>query len=409
MEEKELNLIVEKIGVEQKAQFDTMKEELAQGFITDEAFKTSMEEFAEKNNVEGLSESIEKLGIDLKKMKELEDSKEPISVKSQIESKLEDIRESVKEQKPFVLDLKTDVTSASVTSDSTGTYLPGFGQAAFKATVMEGLFANFSIPSGRKTVYWQDQTTVTRGAETAAEAGTMAESALAWTQYSANVEKILDSIPMTMEALSDIDGVVAEIEQFLRTNMALKIDSQLWSGDDSTPNWNGIYTQSTDFTTAVVTAGISAGTLAQTDDCSIYDLLMNMLTYIANGKESKFQGNLILMNPVDILKAKLKKDANNNYIIPPFVSRDGMIVNGANIVETSAVTANTLAVGDRRYPRYYNVGGVELEFGFHTDDFAKDRISLKARKRGQLVLRNVDATAFYKVTDISTRVGDLTA
>jgi hypothetical protein len=114
------------------------------------------------------------------------------------------------------------------------------------------------------------------------------------------------------------------------------------------------------------------------------------------------------MNPVDVLKARLKKDANDNYIIPPFVSRDGKNVAGAMIIETPVVTANTMVVGDKRYARYYNQDGIELEFGFNTGDFAADRISLRGRKRGQLVVRNVDATAFYKVTDITTRISNIT-
>ena len=106
---------------------------------------------------------------------------------------------------------------------------------------------------------------------------------------------------------------------------------------------------------------------------------------------------------------KLKKDANNNYIIPPFVSPDGTVVDGIKIVESSAITANTMAMGDSRMVRYYDVEGIDLEFGLDADDFTKDLITLKGRKRGNLLLRTVDATAWYKVTDIDTRIADITA
>jgi hypothetical protein len=91
------------------------------------------------------------------------------------------------------------------------------------------------------------------------------------------------------------------------------------------------------------------------------------------------------------------------------VSRDGNQVAGAVIVPSAAITANTMAVGDARHVRYYDVEGIDLEFGLDSDDFTKDLITLKGRKRGNLLLRNVDATAFYKVTDIDQRVTDITA
>ena len=407
MEEKDLNLIVDKLGTEVSEKFASIKEEFAQNYLSETQFQKSMDEFAKEHDIKGLSDNIEKMALNLKKMEELKKNQEPVTLKSQLEPNFEKIQEAVKSQKSFIMDLKTDLVTTAVSGDTTGTYIPGFGQAAYAATVMEGLFAPFNIASGRKTVYWQDQATVTRNADTRAENSTLPESALSWIQRSASIEKILDSIPMSMEAMADIEGLLAEVQQFLRTNMALKIDAQLWNGNDATPNWNGIYAQSTDFSAALVSSAISAGTVAQAADASTYDLLMNVITYISNGKESKYSPNLILMNPVDILKAKLKKDGNDNYIIPPFVSRNGMMVEGANIEVSPVVTANTLVVGDSRFARYYNAGGVELEFGFNDGDFAADKVSLKARKRGQLVVRNIDATAFYKVTDIATRISNI--
>jgi len=103
------------------------------------------------------------------------------------------------------------------------------------------------------------------------------------------------------------------------------------------------------------------------------------------------------------------KDANGNYIIPPFVSRDGNQVAGTVIVPSAAVTANTLAIGDARHVRYYDVEGINLEFGLDADDFSKDLITLKGRKRGNLLLKTADATAFYKVTDVDQRISDITA
>lgn len=407
MEEKDLNLIVEKLGTETSAKFDSLKEEFKQGFITEEIFSEQMKTFADEHKLDQLSENVENLGIELKKMAEAKKNEKPLTLKEQIKEKYDDLKKSVTEdRKAFNLQLKTNVTSASITNDSQGVYIPGFGQEAYRSTVFENAFQRFALPSNHHgTVYYVDQTTVTRNADNKDEAAAAPESALAWTQYSLGMGKILDSIPLTHEALLDIDQLEAEVRMFLMNNVRLKVDSNMWNGNGVLPNWKGIYTYATDFTAAIA-IGATVDSIA---DASIYDLLLTLLTYVSNGKESKYEGNVIFMNPRDILKAKMKKDANNNYIIPPFVSRDGNMVGGATIIASAAVTANTLAIGDARHVRYYDVEGIDLEFGLDDDDFTKDLITLKARKRGNLLLREVDATAFYKVTDISTRLANITA
>ena len=90
------------------------------------------------------------------------------------------------------------------------------------------------------------------------------------------MEKVLDSIPLTHEAMLDIDGLTAEVMMFIMNNMRLKTDSQMWEGDNAAPNWAGIYAAyATDFTQAIATgAGVdcSAGfePLPEAGGCSPY-------------------------------------------------------------------------------------------------------------------------------------------
>ncbi len=409
MEEKDLNLIVEKVGKEATAKFDSLKEELKQGFISDETFKEQMSTFAEEYKLKELGDNVEDLGVQLKEMAEKQKKKEaekPMTIKEQLTEKFDNLKKALEENKKVNMSLKTNVTTSSITDDSQGNYIPGFGQAAFRGLVFEDYFPRFTLPNNHHgTVYYVDQSTTTRNAANKDEAAAAPESALAWTQYSLGMGKILDSIPLTHEAMMDIDQLTAEVEMFIRNNIRIETDANMWNGNGTLPNWKGIYTYATDFTQAIAT-GATVDSIA---DASVYDLIMTVLTYISNGKENKYDPNVIFMNPSDILKAKMKKDGNYNYIIPPFVSRDGNQVAGAVIVPSAAITANTMAVGDARHVRYYDVEGIDLEFGLDSDDFTKDLITLKGRKRGNLLLRNVDATAFYKVTDIDQRVTDITA
>ena len=98
---------------------------------------------------------------------------------------------------------------------------------------------------------------------------------------------------------------------------------------------------------------------------------------------------------------KLKKDGNNNYLVPPFVSADGAVVAGMTIVVNNGVPQNTMVVGDSDYGKIYEVEGYSVSTGYIGNQFTSDLISLKARKRENLLIRTADETGFKKVLDIT--------
>jgi hypothetical protein len=413
MDEKQFKELEKQIGSNMAALFSEKTDEMRAGLLTEDQLKTELEAFAKSEDIEEVNKlidtKIEEVLVEVKKMQKAEDEKKakPVDVqfKDQFETSFKAAKEAGKSK--FEIELKTNVTTASIASDNQGFDIPGFNAPAHRGLVFEQYFTRFALPSNHHgTVYYTDQTTTTRNAATRNEAAAAPESAVAWTRRSIAMEKILDSIPLTHEAMLDIDGLTAEVMMFIMNNMRLKQDSQMWEGDNAAPNWAGIYAAyATDFTQAIAVGA----TVDAVDDANIYDLIATIATYISNGKESKYDSNVCFMNPRDILKGRMVKDANGNYVIPPFVSRDGNQVAGTLIVPSAAVTANTLAMGDGRHVRYYDVEGITLEFGLDADDFTKDLITLKGRKRGNLLLKTADATAFYKVTDVDQRITDITA
>jgi len=182
-----------------------------------------------------------------------------------------------------------------------------------------------------------------------------------------------------------------ELKNFLNTGVAIKIDTDLVSGDGTSPNINGLKAQIPNFVPAA--SGIA--------DASIYDLLVKAREAITAGYGSKYSPNVALMNVSDITKMKLKKDANNNYILPPFSDQNGNVVDGMSVVECNSFAPNTMAIGDSRYGEIYEIPGVTVETGYATGDFESDMMSVKARKRLNLLIRNVDRTGWLEVTSIS--------
>jgi len=72
-----------------------------------------------------------------------------------------------------------------------------------------------------------------------------------------------------------------------------------------------------------------------------------------------------------------------------------------NIVEDNHVVANTLYVGDSRFARIYEMGGVVISEGRVNAQFTEDMLTIKVRKRMAFLIREADKTGFRKVTSIS--------
>lgn len=408
MDEKQFNALVEKLGNEAKGEITRLFSDAKNGYITSEQFKAEAANFAEKSDIKKLSDAIEASTLEMKKLRE--GRKDQKTFRQILEDNVENLKKlQSRELKSLNLDLKADVLRSSITSDTMSFRLPDVGQSAFRRVTIPQIVRSVTVgPNNHGVIRYFDQSTVTRNAAARAEIVAAPESALAWTEYNLALEKLLDSIPVSHEAMTDVDFIEGEIRRFLDVNMMLKEEQQLFSGTGVAPEWEGLYSvYATDYTQAIAAADKAAN--GGVVDASIADLIMFVATKITNGFSGKFMPNFVLLNPADALKLKLKKDVNNNYIIPPFMSADGKQINGMTVVESSLVTANTLLVGDGNWATYYQQEGFSLELGWVTTQFTSDMMTLKARKRGNLLVRSVDQTAFYKVTDIATRLTDITA
>jgi hypothetical protein len=68
-----------------------------------------------------------------------------------------------------------------------------------------------------------------------------------------------------------------------------------------------------------------------------------------------------------------------------------------------------MVVGDRRFARIYELGGIVLSKGMINAQFTEDELTLKARKRLAFLIRAADKGGFRKVTDIDAALAAITA
>ena len=292
---------------------------------------------------------------------------------------------------------KTTVLTSAVGSSTIGMREGSIGQIARARDVIRQLFATGGVSPGQGgVVRYIDQTTNTNGAAMQTEGSKKGEGAIAWTENSMTLQVVAEWIKVSRQALTDFSFIESEIRNKLLRDLAAKVEDEVWDGTGTAPELKGVYTY----------AGTYTATAAGITDASIYDLIVKVSEAIAGS--TNYMPNIAIMNIADINKMKLKKDANNNYIMPPFATANGQQVDGITIVPSSQVTANTMLVGDFDYATLYSLGGIDVTIGYENDDFTKNLVTILAEERLGLLVRSVDTGAFKKVTDIAAALATLT-
>lgn len=413
-EKKDFNESEQKMILAYKKMLAEVKGEIPKGTITkeeaealvnqikkdvDNAAKTTDVEDIKKS-IKGLEDILAKQGDVLTEIKLGGTAGKGNSILETVKAQFEGIKKSTKKGYEHEFEVKADTLRASVDGNQNALQLTEIGQLAHRKLTVYDIFRKVPVPKNNNGVIryvdW-DADTIVRAAKAIAENGTYDTSTAKWKVYTLSLEKVGDMIPMSEEMLYDSELFAAELENFLRVNVAIKIDGDLISGDGTSPNIKGLLAQVPAYTPAA--AGIV--------DASLYDLIVKVRESITKDYGSKYNPDVALMNITDINRMKLKKDQNNNYILPPFFDKAGNVVDGVIVLECNTVTANQMIVGDSRYGAIYEEPGTKVETGFATGDFESDMMTIKARKRLNLLIRKVDQTGWKKVTDIDAALTTL--
>lgn len=325
---------------------------------------------------------------------------ELVAVKDDLDGLIKGIKSTVN------IDINAaNVTRSSVTGNDNAELIPGIGQLATRLLPMRSLCREIPMNQMDDNGYvrWLDwdEDTIVRAAAVVAEGGTFQESTAAWKQESLQLKKIGDSIPVTEEVLEDLESFAAELEMFLETNVQIVEDSQLLNGTGTGSNMKGLLASISEFAYADY-----AGTV---QDASIYDLIVTVVSDIAKTGGNKYLPDFCLIPTALATSMTLKKDANNNYIRPPFMVQNAqgkmVIVNVAIVEQNGFSDSNQMAIGDSRYMRLYTKAGIVLSRDTVASQFTADMITIKARMRELFVIRGADAGGFRKVSDVATAIG----
>ena len=127
-----------------------------------------------------------------------------------------------------------------------------------------------------------------------------------------------------------------------------------------------------------------------------YDAIAALVSGIANDSEGAYMPNIVFVNTLDNLKKMLVKDANNNYVMPPFADQNGNIVDGVRIVAKPSIAPGSFVIGDFKNVKVRNLWGYTVRFGWENDDFGKNQITMVGESRYHLYSTTNDRRGIIK-------------
>ena len=87
---------------------------------------------------------------------------------------------------------------------------------------------------------------------------------------------------------------------------------------------------------------------------------------------------------------KLQKDANGNYVLPPFMDASGRMIDGVMVIAKPQITAGTYVIGDLKNINLLNVWGYSVRIGWEDDDFSKNLVTMLGESRYHVYITDND-------------------
>jgi HK97 family phage major capsid protein len=238
-------------------------------------------------------------------------------------------------------------------------------------------------------VAWAEFTGGEGGADMVVEGARKPQKDFDYVEASSKVEKIAVFTKASKEALDDIRQLRAEINSELVFEVEKKLDQQILSGTGVSPELKGINT----YAAALNVTGLPFAT--GVDAPNRADVLMVAAAVIAN---NGFDANYAVINPLDAAMMQLTKDANGNYVLPPFSSANGAQVAGMRIVANRGVAAGSFLVGDFSKDILAIREEINIQIGYENDDFTRNLITILAEMRAVNYIKAQYIPAFVKGT-----------
>lgn len=398
----------EDAGEEVEQMLEEARTEVKQKAKKDAEKATVEARTAVTNFMNSIKDEVSETGISNKgKGDQLATSFDPDHVKNQIEAFNKGRAQSVafnirdaSEAKALLSDETRQKTTsgADLTNDVIeGERVPEISRDPVRQRFVEGI-ADVTPNMESDHLSYVEATNESGAPATTAELNNAPEKDFEFTEFKAYLKKIMVTNKHSVEILQDSAQLVSALRGWLNEDVNLETDDQLLNGSGTGSDLEGV------FTVASVVDNNSLGS-KEIETPNLYDVLRVAMTQMMTDGNGKFRPTHVLLNPDDSDELDLTKDADGRYIIPPFRSEDGLRIKGATVIENTGVPQGDFLVGDFNRLHVGTKGGVQVEMtNSDGDDFGKDILTVKLRRRISSYVRNNDSAAFQTGTISDVKV-----
>ena len=346
------------------------------------------------NQVKALNETLAAHGVAIKKLSEKGANEVGLlsTVKTSLVEKADDLA-GLKGDASKKIAFKVAGTMLGSTNVSGGNVpveqrLPGFDVIPSRRVRLLDIVSRGTAESN--VISWVSQANKDGAAGQTAEGAIKNQIDFDLVVNSESLKKTTAYIKISEEMLSDISFIESEINNELMREILKAVELQVYSGDNTGNNLNGIVTQASAFA-----AGTFAGTV---DNANVADVLTVAANQIKLAEHDA--PNYIMLNPSDVTALKLiKTSATDKRYVDRLVMVAGeMSLDGITILETTLVTAGTYLIGDFRMATVFDKGMVDIKVGYENDDFTKNLVTILAEWRGLNIIKTNQASAFVTGT-----------
>jgi HK97 family phage major capsid protein len=205
------------------------------------------------------------------------------------------------------------------------------------------------------------------------------------------LKKVTAFIKVSTEMMDDIPWIMSEIREELMRELLKSVEDQVYEGDGTGNNLNGIRTIATAFA-----AGTHAG---EVDNANEVDVLRAAMDQIEVAEHD--EPTAIFMHPSDLTSLKFVKvdSTDKRYVDALNEIASAKSLDGVPIVKTTLVTQGEYLVGNFNLAKLVTASeGVRIDIGLDGDDFTKNLRTILAEWRGLSMVKTNERTAFVAGT-----------
>ena len=347
---------------------------------------------AQIEQLKSLNEALKEQGLMIKKMSQGDKAARVATIKDALESnrsKFADLKNNKSGSVNFeVKTVGTMLESANISGGNVPVEqrIPGFDFLPSRKTRLLDIVTPGTAESN--IISWVSQAGQEGAAGQTAEGALKNQIDFNLVVSSQALKKTTAYIKISKEMLEDIDFIDSAIKNELMREVLKKVEAQVYNGDNTGNNQNGINNTAVTFA-----AGTFAGTVDNANEVDVLVVAMNQIEIAEQGAP-----NYILMHPSDVAKLKLIKvsSTDDRYIDRLQMVGSELSLDGVPIIKTTLITVGNFLVGNFDFAQLYSKGSLTIDTGYENDDFTKNLVTILCEWRGLTLVKTNERSAFVK-------------